>query len=227
MFPSHDREPFGTGVNGRQFNSDIGPILKKLAKDIQKINDNQDTPESILAFTTGDRIEKLDAYFDMYYLPTSRTGDKFVAATQYVKMKDKQGRDLKDKLGRQKYKKETIYWDGFETKASMFNTKSRAEKRRAEQTVKDLQEQYKDLINTKLPTNAVDSQGNKIKEGTSVVTVTGIQDNTFNQVRKVATSQFETSLDRFLSILPQDYFTNCFSLCFCSLLYFFYSCLSR
>ena len=70
----------------------------------------------------------------MYYLPTSRTGDKFVAATQYVKMKDKQGRDLKDKLGRQKYKKETIYWDGFETKASMFNTKSRAEKRRAEQT---------------------------------------------------------------------------------------------
>jgi hypothetical protein len=206
--PATQPQPFGAGVNGRQFNSDIGSRLKKLAKDIQEKNDNQDTPESILAFTTGDRIEKLDAYFDMYYLPTSRTGDKFVAATQYVKMKDKQGRDLKDKLGRQKYKQETIYWDGFETKASMFNTKSRAEKRRAEQTVKDLREQYKDLINTKLPTNAVDSQGNKIKEGTSVVTVTGIQDNTFNQVRKVATSQFETSLDRFLSILPQDYFSQ-------------------
>ena len=94
--------------NGKPNRPSLSTIsaAKKLAKDIQEKNDNQDTPESILAFTTGDRIEKLDAYFDMYYLPTSRTGDKFVAATQYVKMKDKQGRDLKDKLGRQKYKKD-------------------------------------------------------------------------------------------------------------------------
>lgn len=201
--PLTQPQAFGTGLNGRQFNSDIGPILKNLAKEINKINDNKETPESIIAFTTGDRIEKLNAYFDMYYLPTSRSGDKYVSATRYVKVKDRNNKDAKDKFGNQKYKKETIHWEAFDTKGIW---KGRSQKRLAEQSVKDLREQYKDLINQKLPEGAVDSKGNTIKSGTPIVTVNNIKDNTFNNVRKDATSQFETSLDRFLSILPQDYF---------------------
>lgn len=189
---------FGSGKNGRQFDSNFGEKLKKLAKVIRASNDGEETSTSILLFETGERVKKVDEYFDTYYLPTSRTGDSYVAATMYVP-------DPKAPAFKNQYNKITVYWDAFNTESA---TQGRHQKALANQAVKDLQNKYQEEINQTVPEDAVDSKGNKIKKGTPIVTIVGPKPNTLNEVQADLTKDFEANLNAFLQILPQDYLVN-------------------
>ena len=189
---------FGPGKNGRQFDSNFGEKLLKLAKVIRASNDGEETSTSILLFEAGERIKKVDSYFDTYYLPTSRTGDSYVAATMYVP-------DPKAPAFKKQYNKITVRWEAFNTESA---TQGRHQKALANQAVKDLKNKYQKEINQTVPEDAVDSKGNKIKKGTPIVTIVGPKLNTLNEVQADLTKDFEANLNAFLQILPQDYLVN-------------------
>ncbi len=140
-----------------------------------------DLDSSILQ-RTANRLENIAKTYDATYFPLSRTGDKFVSVTEY-KVKE-------DKEGNLKLVKETLFWRAFPTKGGT----NIGEIGRA----KNLDEQLRQMYSTteKIIDPETGQQVNRYL-------FSGVQDNTYNSMKKYMPDDFSTAMDTFMQIHPE------------------------
>jgi len=176
---------------------------------------------------TAERLKNIAKTYDSTYFPLSRTGDKFVSVTQYklkpakksiVYIMQKGGQteeisagtlnpkfaerklndyrqmgwtliDTVEKKGKDRLVKETLFWRAFETKGGTNVNQMKV----ANQIDKELKQMYppdETIINP------------ETGEAVNRYMFSGVQDNTYNTMKKYLPDDFFTAMDSFMQLHP-------------------------
>ena len=129
---------------------------------------------------TSKRLEAIAASYDSTYVPLSRNGDKYVSVTENTVERPANAPP--------KNVKRTVFWTAFETQSGT----NIFEMNRAKNVDRDLRSRF-DPNET-----VVDAEGNTVPR----YVFSGVQNNTYDSMKQFLPSDFVSSLDTFLQLVP-------------------------
>lgn len=129
---------------------------------------------------TSKRLGAIAASYDSTYVPLSRNGDKYVSVTENTVERPANAPP--------KNVKRTVFWTAFETQSGT----NIFEMNRAKNVDRDLRDRF-DPNET-----IVDAEGNTVPR----FVFSGVQNNTYDSMKEFLPSDFVSSLDTFLQLVP-------------------------